>query len=57
MKSCGTDKVCNIQDPEKLRETLQSGRDVSCAICCATAKDPANLCEPVKRPNVNLFCE
>ncbi len=51
------EKMCNIQDPEQLRELLIKSGDWSCVKCCARSDDPENLCEPIKAPNTNLFCD
>jgi len=53
----GSDKLCTIEDPADLRSELMRGGDMSCARCCARSDDPSKLCEPVKSPNVNLFCD
>ncbi len=53
----GNEKVCEIQDPGKLRSMIMNGGEVSCAKCCATSHDPKDLCAPVMRPKANLFCE
>ncbi len=53
------EKICEIQDPDKLRSVLirEKGGKVSCSICCAVSHDEADLCSPVKTPGTNLFCD
>ncbi|MGE4542512.1 MAG: hypothetical protein AB7D06_00250 [Pedobacter sp.] len=50
-------KFCEIQDTEELRSHLIQGGKMTCAKCCATSNDPEELCEPVKTPGANLFCD
>jgi len=53
------EKICEIKDPDKLREALlhEKGGNVSCAICCAVSHNEEDLCSPVKTPGANIFCD
>ncbi len=52
-------KICEINDPEKLREVIlkEKGGEMSCSICCAVSHSEDNLCSPVKKPGANIFCD
>jgi hypothetical protein len=49
----GKEKICTSDDHSQL---FKSGSS-SCAICCASSDDPAELCDPVEKFGDNLFCD
>ncbi len=51
------EKICEIEDVDRLRKVVMKSGDISCAKCCARSDDPSSLCAPVSSPNKNLFCE
>jgi len=54
----GSGKLCFIEDPDELRESLVGGGgSASCSKCCATSDDPQQLCDPVFTKGSNLFCD
>jgi len=52
-----TDKICAIEDTERLRTELTKGGKLTCSVCCASSNDPKALCHPVQTPGANLFCD
>jgi hypothetical protein len=54
-----TKKICDISDPNELREEIlrDKGGEYTCVTCCAVSHDEAGLCKPVKTEDAKMFCE